>query len=153
MTPELGGVGRQYQLNKLNPNAHQLLRLCNKSKIDATLSAEQVCNDRIPASLHAFKQQRRSTFANHATVDLGELEVRINLGFDGNDFVFSVESIEKCAQALVHSVLCALYLVLCPLLTKFKAQSTKYSSRLFNVSWTRLHCRSRFAKRSEGAHV
>ena len=41
--------------------------------------------------LHALKQQRRPTLGNHAAMDLGKLEVWINLGFDGDDFVFSGE--------------------------------------------------------------
>src|SRR5689334_21622589 len=105
MTPKLGGFRRQDRLGDLDQVAHQFFRLWTKGKIDATLGAKQVRDDRIAAALHALKRQRWSTFADNAPVDLGELEVWINLGFDGDDFVFSVESIEKCAQARVHSSL------------------------------------------------
>src|ERR1051326_409522 len=103
MIPEVGRFRRQDRSGNLNQVAQQFLRLWTKSKIDATLSAEQIGDNRIATSLHALKQQRRSTFAYDATMDLCKLEVRINLGFDSDDFVFSVESIEKCAQARVHS--------------------------------------------------
>src|ERR1051326_1213558 len=103
MIPELGRFRRQDRPGNLNQVAHQLLRLRTKSKIEATLSAEQIGDNRIATSLHALKQQRRSTLAYDATMDLCKLEAWIDLGFDGDDFVFSVESIEKCAQARVHS--------------------------------------------------
>jgi hypothetical protein len=49
-------------------------------------------------------------------MNLGELEVRIYLGFDCNDLIFSSDQIEKGAQVWVHAsslcfVLGALYLV------------------------------------------
>jgi hypothetical protein len=38
-----------------------------------------------------FEQQCGSTFADHTSMDLSQLEVWINLSFDGDDFVFSGE--------------------------------------------------------------
>src|SRR5262249_49953984 len=57
----------------------------------------------VMAAFDTFEQQRGTAFVDHATMDLGEFEVRINLGFDGDDFVFSGKSIEKCAKARMHS--------------------------------------------------
>src|SRR6185369_16581999 len=128
MVPEFGRLRRQDRLSDMNQLAHEPFRFRTKRKIDASLRAEHVGDDRIATALHALKQQGRSTFADDASMDLGELEVWINLGFDGDDFVFSVEYIEKCAQARMHLVLCALYLVLRPLLNK--VQSTKYEVQL-----------------------
>src|ERR1043165_2465047 len=105
MTPQLSRFRRQDRLRDMNQIAHQSLGLRTKREIDASLGTENVGDDGITTPLHALKQHRRPTVANHATMDLGELEVRINLGFDSDDFVFSVESIEKCAQARVHSSL------------------------------------------------
>src|ERR1041384_5268945 len=115
MTPQLSRFRRQDRLRDMNQIAHQSLGLRTKREIDASLGTENVGDDGITTPLRALKQQRRPTFANHATMDLGELEVRINLGFDSDDFVFSVESIEKCAQARVHSSLYGFFAALSPL--------------------------------------
>jgi hypothetical protein len=91
MLPELAKFWRQDRLSNVDHLANEGFRLRTKRKIDATFRAEQVSNNRITAAFHAFEQQRRSTFADHASMDLSQLEVWINLGFDGGDFVFSVE--------------------------------------------------------------
>src|SRR6185437_2771841 len=104
MLPEFTKLRRQDRLRNLDHLAHKSLRLWAKREIDPSFSAEQVRNDGKPAALHALEEQRRTTFGNHAAMDLGQLEVWIDLGFDGDDFVFSGKPIEKCAQAGVHSL-------------------------------------------------
>src|SRR6185503_19143834 len=104
MLPELAELWRQNRLRDMNHLAHKVFRLWTKREINASLRAEHVRDDRKPAALHAFEQQRRTALGDYAPVDLRQLEVWIDLGFDSDDFVFSVESIEKCAQAGVHSL-------------------------------------------------
>jgi hypothetical protein len=91
MLPELSKFWRQDRFSDVNHLANEGLRLRTKREVDATLRAEQVSNDRITTTFDALEQQRRSTFTDHAPMDLGKLEVRINLGFDSDDFVFSGE--------------------------------------------------------------
>ena len=91
MLPQFGGLWRQQRFSNVHGVAHERFRLWAKREIDAPFRAEQISDDRIPAAFHAFEQQRRSTFADHASMDLSQLEVWINLGFDSDDFVFSGE--------------------------------------------------------------
>ncbi len=91
MAPEFSRLGWQDRLGDMDQFAHEPFRLWTKREIDASFRAEHVSDDRITTALDAFKQQRRSTFADYAAMNLGQLEVWINLGFDSNDFVFSVE--------------------------------------------------------------
>ena len=62
----------------MNHLAHELFRLRTESEIDASLRAEHVRHHGITAALHAFEHQSRPTFADHAAMDLCQLEVRIN---------------------------------------------------------------------------
>ena len=82
--------------------AHKRFRFWSKREIDTPVRAEHVRHDRITTAFDAIKKKRRATFADHATMNLGKFEVGINLGFDGDDFVFSCKSIEECAQARMH---------------------------------------------------
>ena len=75
----------------MNEVANHRLGLWTKREIEATCSAEKIGDDRITASLDAREQQRRPTFTDHATMDFRKLEVRIYLGFDCNDLIFSIE--------------------------------------------------------------
>ena len=89
MLPELTNVWRQDRLQNMNHIAHELFRLWTESEIDASLGAEHVRHHGITAALHA--RTSKPALRDHAAMDLCQLEVRINLGFDGDDFVFSVE--------------------------------------------------------------
>ena len=91
MLPQFAKLRRQDRLRDVDHLAHECFRLWAKRKIDASLGAEQVGDDRITTALHAFEQQRRATLGYDATMDLRQLEVWIDLGFDSGDFVFSVE--------------------------------------------------------------
>ena len=86
----------------MNSVANECFRFWSKSQVDTAVRAEHVCHNRITTTFDAFEKKRRATFGDHAAVDLGQLEVRINLGFDGDDFVFSCKSIEECTQARMH---------------------------------------------------
>src|SRR5215212_161183 len=103
MFPEFRSVRRQDRLRNLDHLPNQRFRLGPKGEINSALRTEHVGHNRITASLHPREQQRRPTFANYTAMDLGYFEVWVNLGFNGDDFVFSGESIEKCSQAGVHS--------------------------------------------------
>ena len=89
MFPQLGGTWRQYRLRDLNEIAYERFGLWSKRQCEASIGAEEVSDDGISASLHTLEQQRRPAFVDHPTMDLRELEVRIDLGFDCDDFVFS----------------------------------------------------------------
>src|ERR1044072_896341 len=104
MLPQFTKLRWQDRLRNLDHLAHKRFGLWAKGEIDSSFSAEEVRNDRKSAALHALEEQRRTTFANHTAMDLGQLEVWIDLGFNGDDFVFSSKPIEKCAQAGVHSL-------------------------------------------------
>ena len=91
MLPELAKLGRQDRLRDMDHLPHKCFRLWTKREIDTSLRAEQVRDDGITAALHALEQQRWTTLSDHASMDLRELEVWIDLGFDSGDFVFSVE--------------------------------------------------------------
>src|SRR6185369_1197754 len=101
--PELGDIRRQNRLRDLHQFSHDRFRRRSKRDVDTPLGAEHVGNHRITAAFDARKQQRRPAFGNYTTVDLSKLEVWIDLGFDSDDFVFSGETIEKCAKAGMHS--------------------------------------------------
>jgi hypothetical protein len=102
MLPQLSNIRGQQRLGNVDQLPHKRFRLWAKREIDPTLCAEQIRHHRITAAFHTLEQQRRSTLTDDTSMDLGQFEVWINLGSDGNDFVFSGESIEKCAQAGVH---------------------------------------------------
>ena len=91
MLPELAKLWRKDRLRNMNHLAHEAFRLWTKREIDAALRAEHVRDDGKPAAFYTFEQQRGSTLGDYASVDLRQLEVWIDLGFDGDDFVFSVE--------------------------------------------------------------
>jgi hypothetical protein len=91
MLPQLAKLRRQDRLRNVDHLAHEGFGLWTKSEIDASLRAEQIRHDGITAALHALEQQRRSALSDHASMDLGELEIWIDLGFDSGDFVFSVK--------------------------------------------------------------
>src|SRR5690242_8072837 len=103
MLPEFSRFWRQQRFSNVHCIAHERFWLWAKSEIDAPLGAEHVRNDRIPAAFDAFEQQRWTTLLNDAAMDLGQLEVGIDLGFDGDDLVFPGKSIEECSQARMHS--------------------------------------------------
>src|SRR5689334_12676698 len=103
MLPQFGSLRRQQRLSDVHCVAHERFRLWTKREIDAALGAEHVGDDGIATALHAFEQQRGTALLNYAAMDLGELEVRIDLRFDGDDLVFPGKSIEECAQARMHS--------------------------------------------------
>src|SRR5687767_10188453 len=103
MLPQLAWAWWQYRFGDVNKVTDHRLGLWTKREIEMTLGAEKIGDDRITASLHAREQKRRPTFSDHATMDFRKLEVRINLGFDCNDLIFSSEEIEKGAQVRVHS--------------------------------------------------
>ena len=91
MFPEFGWFGRQDRLGDVNHLAHERFRLWTEREIDAPLCSEQVRNDGITTPLHPREQQRRPAFADDATMNLRQLEVGIDLGVNGDDFVFSGE--------------------------------------------------------------
>ena len=75
----------------MNKITNHRLGLWTKCEIDSSIGAEKIGDHRITAALHACEQQRRTAFRDHTTMDFRQLEVRIYLGFDGDDFVFSSE--------------------------------------------------------------
>src|SRR6266436_5816883 len=82
--------------------AHQPFWFWTKGEFKAACCSEKVGNDRVAASLHSFEQKRRAATFNHAAMNLRSLEVRINFRFDVQNFVFSIQEIEKCAQVRMH---------------------------------------------------
>src|SRR5689334_7822568 len=103
MLPQLSGLWRQQRFSNVHRIAYERFWLWAKRDIDAALGSKHIRHHRMACPFHAFEQQRRTAFVNHAAMDFGELEVRIDLGFDGDDLVFPGESIEECAQARMHS--------------------------------------------------
>src|ERR671914_745290 len=102
MFPKLAWTRRQYRLRDVDEITNESFRLWSKRQREASIGAEKVSYDRIRAPLHALEQQCRATFVDHAAVNLGELEVRIDLSLYRDDFVFSCEQIEKAAQVRMH---------------------------------------------------
>ena len=102
MLPEFAKLRWQNRLGDVDHLTHERFGLWTKRQVDPSFSAEQIRDDGIAAALYAFKEQRGTTLRDDAAMNLSELEVGIDLGFDGDDLVFSVEKIEKCAQAGVH---------------------------------------------------
>ena len=91
MFPKFRRLWRKDRLGNVDHVAHKRFWFWTKREIDTSLRAEQVRDDGITAALHALEQQRWTTLSDHASMDLRELEVWIDLGFDSGDFVFSVE--------------------------------------------------------------
>src|SRR5436190_8238223 len=86
MLPQLCELRRQKRLSNVHHLAHKRFRLWPKREIDPALRSKKVGHDGITTALHPREQQSRSTLADHASMDLGQLEVWVNLGFNGDDF-------------------------------------------------------------------
>ena len=89
--PQFARTRRQYRLRDVHHLAHQRFRLRTECKIQTPISTEHVRNDGISASLHPLEQQRGTAFGDHTPMNLRKLEIRIDLSFDSDDFVFSGE--------------------------------------------------------------
>ena len=66
--------------------------------MDAFRRSEEICNHRMGTALHSSKQQRRTTLLNDTPMDLGRLQIRINLDFNGMEFSFLAEQLEKMSK-------------------------------------------------------
>src|SRR5689334_3998883 len=97
MLPQFSGLWWQERFSDVHCIAHERFWLWAKRDIDATLGSKHVRHHRMAAAFHAVEQQRRTAFIDDAAMNLGQLEVRIDLGFDGDDLVFPGESIEECS--------------------------------------------------------
>jgi hypothetical protein len=84
--------------------AHHCFRFGAKGALDAPLSAEQIGDNRITASLHSLEQERGSSAGYDPPVNFGHFQIGIYFDIDGNDIVFSRKQIEKCAQVRLHQV-------------------------------------------------
>ena len=74
-----------------NPDelAHEGFRFWTKGEIDASPGSEEIGNNGITTALDSFEKQRRTAFGNYAPVNFSQLQIRIDLCFDGDDFVFA----------------------------------------------------------------
>jgi hypothetical protein len=64
----------------------------------APLGAELIDEQPVTASLRVLEQQRGAVLANRAGDDLGDLEVRVDLGRDPDELAFAVEQGDPLAQ-------------------------------------------------------
>src|SRR5712692_3424327 len=88
----------------------KLFRLGTKGEFDASLCAKEIGDDRKLAFLHSREQQRRPTALDHAPMNFGNFEVRIDFSFNGNEILFTAQEFEEGTEISVH-----LFISLCPL--------------------------------------
>ena len=64
--------------------------------------AEQVGRQAELRAAHVREQQRGTARRDHAAMDLGNLEVRIDRRFHGDDVVVVVETVDELTKVLEH---------------------------------------------------
>ena len=79
-------LGRRREL------ADELARAVAERELDALAGAEEVRDDRERRALHALEEQRGAVRGDHAAMDLGGLEVGIDLGLDRREIAAGLEA-------------------------------------------------------------
>ena len=107
--PELRGRRRQERLGQLDDPADELARPAPERELGAPSRAEQVGDERQLGAAHAGEEERRAAGRDHAAVDLGGLEPRIDFGVDDTQLAEPPQLVQKGAQvgesevAVAHS--------------------------------------------------
>jgi hypothetical protein len=70
-----------------------------KRQVETAFGAEKIGHYRVFAAFDSIEEKRWATLSDHAAMNLSDFEVRINLGFNCYDLIFSGELVEECAEA------------------------------------------------------
>jgi hypothetical protein len=62
-------------------------------EFDAARRAEEICDDRITAALHALEEKRGAALRDDATMNFRQFQIGINLCFNDDEIAFACELI------------------------------------------------------------
>ena len=93
--PELSRCGGQERLRELGQPAHQAQRPRAKGHLGPPARAEEVGHEGHGGAHRAREQERRPVGGDHAPVDLGRFEPRIDGHGDGGEVAFAAKLIEE----------------------------------------------------------
>ena len=79
----------------MNRSFYKLQRARPESKIDPLSRAKKICDYRKPRALYAGEEQRRAFFFDDSPMDLGELEIRIDLGAHLDQLMLAPEEVDE----------------------------------------------------------
>ena len=86
----------------LDGTFYELDRSRSEREVDSSFSAEQICNDRKSRAFYIAKKECFSLLVDDPPMDLGQLQVRIDLRGNFNELVFFSERVEERSEVAVH---------------------------------------------------
>jgi hypothetical protein len=98
LLPQSAEGRRQQRVRQRGEPLHEALGPRPERELHAARRAEQVGDDRPRRALDAPEEQRRAAGRDHAAVHFGGFEVRIDLGVDLDELVFTPQHGEQRAQ-------------------------------------------------------
>ncbi len=102
--PQLACIRRHDGLRQFDQPANESHRVLAEGQGGAFLGAEQVRHERIPAALHVREEQRRATGGDHAAMDLGGFEMRVDRRGDGDQVGIGTQPIHEGSKVWEHAL-------------------------------------------------
>jgi hypothetical protein len=97
-TPQLRGRGRHDRLDQLHHASNQAKGAFPKRQLGPLGGAEEVRDETEVRSLDIGKEQRGTAARYHASMDLSDLEMWIDLRLHRDEVIVTVKAIEKRAE-------------------------------------------------------
>ena len=100
--PDLAQGRRDRGLGDVHQPFEELLSAVSEGELHPTRRSVEVRHKGELRALHIPEEERGSARRDDAAMDLGEFEIRIDLGGDLDDLVFAAELIDEASEACVH---------------------------------------------------
>jgi hypothetical protein len=98
LLPELARARRHQLVRKARDALDQLLGATTEGQLDAPRRAKQIGHDGPVGALDVLEEQRRTAGCDHAAVDFGSLEVRVDRRLDLDQLALTAIEIEEGAE-------------------------------------------------------